>query len=172
MSQVAARSTANVLLPVPPDPTRVGHDWLGTLAEVPLFEGLSKRHLRRIAKLAHIRRFASGSVMVRAGDPGRSFYVLLDGSAKVNRAGRRSLRLNAGAFFGEMALIDDFPRSADAHAHERCQLFVITKDHLADLLFVDRDLAYDLLWNFVRTLAGRLRETNDKMTFLAVSSKF
>ena len=49
---------------------------------------------------------------------------------------------------------------------------VISKEHLQDLLFVDRDLAYDLLWNFVRTLSGRLRETNDKMTFLAVSSRF
>ena len=52
----------------------------------------------RIAKLARIRRFAPGSVMVRTGDAGRSFYVLLDGSAKVTRAGRRSLRLEAGDF--------------------------------------------------------------------------
>jgi CRP-like cAMP-binding protein len=71
-----------------------------------------------------------------------------------------------------MALIDDFPRSADARAHEACRLFVIRKEHLEDLLFVDRDLAYDLLWNFVRTLSSRLRETNDKMTFLAASSRF
>ena len=46
------------------------------------------------------------------------------------------------------------------------------KQKLEDLLFVDRDLAYDLLWNFVRTLSGRLRQTNDKMTFLAVTNKF
>ncbi len=49
---------------------------------------------------------------------------------------------------------------------------MISKDRVADLLFVDRDLAYDLLWTFVRTLSSRLRETNDKMTFLAVSSRF
>ena len=71
-----------------------------------------------------------------------------------------------------MSLIDESPRSADAKAHEDTELFVIRKEDLEDLLFVDRDLAYDLLWNFVRTLSGRLRETNDKMTFLAVSNRF
>jgi CRP/FNR family cyclic AMP-dependent transcriptional regulator len=80
--------------------------------------------------------------------------------------------LRASDYFGEMALIDDFPRSADAIAHESCKLLVLTKERVADLLFVDRDLAYDLLWSFVRTLSARLRETNDKMTFLAVSSRF
>jgi CRP/FNR family transcriptional regulator, cyclic AMP receptor protein len=153
MSQVAARSAAHALLPVPSDPTRVGHDWLGTLEGVPLFEGLSKRHLRRIAKLAHIRRFAPGSVIVRAGDAGRSFYVLLDGSAKVNRAGRRSLRLNAGAFFGEMALIDDSPRSADVVAEGEVLALTIDRSGFAKLLRAEPALAQALL----RTLAARLR---------------
>src|SRR5690242_16307430 len=115
MSELASGAARAVLM-VPPDPDRVGHDWLGTLAEVPLFDGLSKRQLRRIAKLARTRRFAPGSTMVRAGDPGRSFYVVLDGKAKVNRAGGRSRRLGAGDYFGEMALLDDAPRSADVVA--------------------------------------------------------
>jgi CRP-like cAMP-binding protein len=80
--------------------------------------------------------------------------------------------LRPGNHFGEMSLIDDSPRSADAKAHEASELFVIRKEELEDVLFVDRDLAYDLLWNLVRTLSGRLRETNDKMTFLAMSNKF
>ena len=49
---------------------------------------------------------------------------------------------------------------------------MLHKEDLEDLLFVDRDLAYEILWNFVRTLSHRLRETNDKMTFLAISGKF
>src|SRR3954449_12268463 len=152
MSQLAAGATARAALSASHDPNRVGHDWLGTLEEVPLFEGLSKRHLRRIAKLAHIRRFAPGSGMVRAGDAGRSFYVLLDGSAKVNRAGRRSLRLDAGAFFGEMALIDDPPRSADVVAEGEVLALTIDGSGFAKLLRAEPALAQALL----RTLAARL----------------
>ena len=104
-------------------------------------------------------------------------YLILSGAVRISRTlpgvGDEALAvLRAGTHFGEMALIDDFPRSADARAHEPAKLFVVHKKDLADLLFVDRDLAYDLLWSFVRTLSGRLRETNDKMTFMAVTSKF
>jgi hypothetical protein len=43
---------------------------------------------------------------------------------------------------------------------------------MEDLLFLEKDLAYEILWNFVRILSARLRETNDKMTFLSVTGKF
>jgi len=71
-----------------------------------------------------------------------------------------------------MSLIDDFPRSADARVHERCRLLVLEKDALEDLLFLQKDLGYEILWNFVKILSARLRETNDKMTFLSVTGKF
>ncbi|MCA1663957.1 MAG: cyclic nucleotide-binding domain-containing protein, partial [Myxococcales bacterium] len=111
------------------------------------------------------------------GDKGDKFYLIIDGAVRISRMvtgmGEEALAvLKAGAYFGEMALIDYFPRSAHAIVHEKCRLFVIRKEDLEDLLFVDRDLAYELLWNFVRTLSGRLRETNDKMTFLSVTNKF
>ena len=80
--------------------------------------------------------------------------------------------LGPGDAFGEMSLIDDFPRSADARVHERCRLLVLSKEAMEDLLFLQKDLAYEILWNFVKTLSSRLRETNDKMTFLSVSGKF
>jgi CRP-like cAMP-binding protein len=80
--------------------------------------------------------------------------------------------LRPGAYFGEMSLIDDESRSATAIAHEPVRLFVIKRRDLEDLLFVDRDLAYEFLWKMVRTLSRRLRATNDKMTFLATSNKF
>jgi CRP-like cAMP-binding protein len=153
MSQLAAGAAARVALSAAHDSNRVGHDWLGTLAEVPLFEGLSKRHLRRIAKLARIRRFAPGSALVRTGDAGRAFYVLLDGNAKVLRAGGRSRRLGSGDYFGEMALLDDAPRSADVVADGEVLALTIDRSGFTKLLRAEPGLAQALL----RTLAARLR---------------
>jgi len=147
------------------------------LSKIGLFSSLQPTYLRRIATLGLEEDYAKDSLIFKEGAVGDKVYLIISGAVRISRTvpgmGEEALAvLRPGTHFGEMALIDDFPRSADAHAHERCQLFVITKDHLADLLFVDRDLAYDLLWSFVRTLSGRLRETNDKMTFMAVTSKF
>jgi CRP-like cAMP-binding protein len=147
------------------------------LARVNLFAGLPAVYRRRIAAIGQTEVHERGAVIFQEGSPGDKLYIILEGAVRISRQlsgmGEESLAvLRPGDYFGEMALIDDFARSADAHVHERCRLLVVTKDHLADLLFVDRDLAYDLLWSFVRTLAGRLRGTNDKLTFLVGSSKF
>jgi CRP/FNR family cyclic AMP-dependent transcriptional regulator len=161
----------------PPEAPLTLEQTLALLGRVNLFAALPPVYLRRIASIGETEMHARGSRIFEEGTPGDKVYILLEGSVRISRQvagmGEEALAvLKTGDYFGEMALIDDFPRSADAVAHERCRCFVITKEKLADLLFVDRDLAYDLLWTFVRTLANRLRETNDKMTFLAVSSKF
>jgi CRP-like cAMP-binding protein len=134
-------------------PNRVGHDWLNDLAGVSLFYGLPKRHLRQIAKLARVRGFSAGQAIVRTGDPGKSFYVLLNGNATVVRAGRRSRRLRPGDYFGEMALLDDAPRSADVVADTDLLALTIERPGFLKLLRADPVIAHALL----RTLAARLR---------------
>ena len=152
MSQLGARSAAEAILTVPSDRYST-HDWLGTLEEVPLFEGLPKRHLRRVAKLARLRRFAPGSTLVRAGDAGKSFFVLLDGHAKVVRSNGRPRRLGIGDYFGEMALLDSAPRSADVVAEGEVLALTIDRSGFTKLLGAEPTLAQALL----RTLAARLR---------------
>jgi CRP-like cAMP-binding protein len=103
--------------------------------------------------------------------------LILEGRVRISREipgmGEEALAvLGPGQVFGEMALLDESSRSADARVHERCRLLVIPKDGFDDLLFLHKDLAYEVLWNVVRLLVTRLRETNDKLTFLSVSSKF
>ena len=153
MSQLGARSAAEAVLSAPAARSEAAHDWLAALEEVPLFEGLPKRHLRRVAKLARIRRFGPGSTLVRAGDPGRSFFVLLDGTAKVVRSGGRSRRLGIGDYFGEMALLDGAPRSASVVAEGEVLALSIDRSGFTKLLGAEPALAQTLL----RTLAARLR---------------
>ena len=152
-------------------------DTVRLLSRINLFAGLPPAYLLRIEALGQVESHPTGSQVFAEGSPGDKVYLILEGKVRISRAvpgiGEEALAvLKAGDYFGEMALIDDFPRSADARAHESARLFVISKEHLQDLLFIDRELAYELLWNFVRTLSNRLRETNDKMTFLAASSRF
>jgi CRP/FNR family transcriptional regulator, cyclic AMP receptor protein len=147
------------------------------LAQVDIFSGLGPQVLRRVVDIGVEEQYKTNATIFSEGEPGDKFYLILDGAVRISRfvpgMGEEALAVvRAGNYFGEMSLIDDAPRSATAVCHERCRLFVINRRDLEDLLFVDRDLAYELLWNFVRTLSRRLRATNDKMTFLATTSKF
>ena len=147
------------------------------LGQIDIFAGLPPVHLRRVVDIGVEEQHKRGATVFSEGDAGDKFYLILEGAIRISRfvpgMGEEALAvLRSGAYFGEMSLIDDAPRSATAIAHESARLFVVNRRDLEDLLFVDRDLAYELLWNFVRTLSRRLRATNDKMTFLATTNKF
>ena len=129
-------------------------DWIPVLEDVPLFAGVSRRHLKWIAELAKPKRFPAGAAIVRAGDPGTAFYVIVDGGARVTPPRGRASKLQAGDSFGEMALLDGAPRSADVTATSDLLALSIGSSAFAKLLRRDPQLSLALL----RTLAGRLRE--------------
>jgi CRP/FNR family cyclic AMP-dependent transcriptional regulator len=147
------------------------------LANMNLFRGLSADGLERIAAIAGEERHEAGAFVFHEGEIGDKLYLILDGKVRISRnlpgMGEEALAvLGVGEAFGEMSLIDDTPRSADALVHEPARLLVITREAFEDLLFVHKDLAFEILWNFVKTLSGRLREANDKMAFMTVTSRF
>ena len=153
MSEVAAAAAARAAISLPHEARRTGTDWAPVLADVPLFRNLSRRHIKRVASLARTRRFAAGAPIVRAGDAGSAFFVLLDSAARVVTPKGRAKRLRAGDFFGEMALLDDSPRSADVVADGDVLTMTISRSAFAKLLRSEPALAHELL----RTLAARLR---------------
>lgn len=147
------------------------------LARVSFFDGLTREALALIARVTSEESHATGTRIFQYGDAGDKLFIILEGKVRISRdlsgMGEEALAvLGQGEVFGEMSLIDEAPRSADARVHERCRLLVIAKEDFDDLLFLHKDLAYEVLWNCVRILTLRLRETNDKVTFLTTSGRF
>jgi CRP/FNR family transcriptional regulator, cyclic AMP receptor protein len=176
----AAKAPSDPVPPPSPDADEAERQELliRALRQIALFDGLLPVHLKRIAALVHELAFEHGQAIFNHGDDGDGLYLILSGAVRISRSvsgiGEEALAiLKPGMYFGEMSLIDDdVPRSADAIAHEPARLLMLPKGDLRDLMFVDRELAYELLWRFVRTMSGRLRESNDRLLMLTVSSKF
>ena len=148
------------------------------LKKVNLFETLSVNELEKIEKISRIEAFAKDTVIFKEGDPGDRCYVITNGDVRISKfipnIGEEALAvLKPGDYFGEMALIDNFPRSAHAIANTDLALLAISKTDLDKILIMDRELGYKLLWAFTKTLSKRLRDTNEKMaSFLAMSGGF
>ncbi len=96
------------------------------LKRVPLFSGCSKSELRELAKSADELDIREGTVLTREGRPGREFFVLIDGNARVTKGGKKVADLSAGDWFGEIALITNRPRTATVTATSPGDVLVIT----------------------------------------------
>ncbi len=151
---------------------------LDFLKKVNLFEGLSLSELEKIEKISRMEAFAKEAVIFKEGEPGDRCYVITNGDVRISKfipnIGEEALAImKPGDYFGEMALIDNFPRSAHAIANTDVAVLAISKTDLDRILIMDRELGYKLLWAFTKTLSKRLRETNEKMAgFLAMSGGF
>jgi CRP/FNR family cyclic AMP-dependent transcriptional regulator len=151
---------------------------INLLKKIPLFESLTDDELEEIDKICTRETHAKDTIMFFEGDPGNRCYVITKGEVRISKyipnIGEEALAvLKAGDYFGEMALIDNFPRSAHAIANTDIEVLAINKADLDNMLISDREMGYKLLWTFTRTLSKRLRETNEKMAaFLAMSGGF
>lgn len=123
------------------------------LTRVPLFAGLTPPQLQRVADVSTVKLFAAGTTIVRLGEPGDTFYVILDGHALVVRETGRPLKLRVGDFFGELALIEDAPRSADVIATDNVTALTVGRDAFAKLLRSEAAFTHAILC----TVVGRLR---------------
>ncbi|HEY2915855.1 MAG TPA: cyclic nucleotide-binding domain-containing protein [Candidatus Limnocylindrales bacterium] len=109
----------------PAGPSPDVHDKLALLRAVPLFAELDERSLQAIAMLAHDRTARAGEVLVREGEPGEEFVVLVEGTVHVQKRGHDVRSLVAGGFLGEVALVEHEPRTATATCATDCTLLVL-----------------------------------------------
>jgi CRP/FNR family cyclic AMP-dependent transcriptional regulator len=118
---------------------------LETLERTPLFQALPKRHRGRVADLAELRRYKDGAEIVRSGEPGDSFHVLLEGEAVVKTAAGNESRLAAGDHFGELSLLDGAARAATVTAAGDVTTGRVPRDDFQQALHDEPTLAVALL---------------------------
>ena len=124
------------------------------LRAVPLFAGMTDRSLTSIAELAREATYDPASVIVREGEPGESFVVIVKGGATVDQDGRTVNLLGPGDFLGEIALIDGGPRTATVIATEPIAALVIDRTGFQRLMDQHPVVRHDL----VIALTQRLRQ--------------
>ena len=126
--------------------------------QVPLFKGLSKKELQGLASSMKERRFNEGDTISAEGQSGIGFFVIEEGEASVSVKGDERGTMGPGSYFGEIALIDDGPRSATITAKTPMKTYGITSWEFRPL--VEQNAA--LAWKMLQMMAERLREAEKR----------
>jgi CRP-like cAMP-binding protein len=135
-------------------------DKIDRLEEVGRLAGCSRRQLRAIARISEVIEVPAATVLARAGAPGEEFFLILDGSARVEVSPRKRSRLEPGQYFGEMSLLDGGPRSASVTAETPLRLLVIKRRDFTTLLKEAPEVTQSLL----ATLSQRVRQAEAALT--------
>ena len=129
------------------------------LAQVPLFAGLAPRHLKRLADLTEEQRYMEGSRVVRDGDIGDTFYVVLQGEAKVTSpSGRVVNRVRPGDFFGEISLLDGGPRTASVVADTPLTMLALPRAAFLKMIRQEPEVGVKLL-GYAASMLRRLERS-------------
>jgi CRP/FNR family transcriptional regulator, cyclic AMP receptor protein len=132
-------------------------------------QGLSSAELRLLATYSREERFPPEALIFGEGEQGDKLFIIVEGQVRISRElqgmGEEALTiLGRGEVFGEMALIDDGPRSADARAHTQgCTVFIVDRQRLEEVLEMDPDAARQFLTLLCQLLCRRLRAMNDRL---------
>jgi len=143
-----------------------------------LFRELSPKETDLVISISKEKMYKKNVVIFKEGEKGDAFYVVVSGTVRISTivpgVGEEALTvLHSGEYFGEMALIDDAPRSASAIANEDTILISISKGDFENLLAKNTVLAYKLLWVFTKTLCSRLRKTDEQLkSIFAIAKNF
>ena len=125
------------------------------LKRVPIFEGLERRELERIAASMKARTFRQGDTVTTEGQSGVGFFVIEDGQAKVTIGGEDRRTLGPGDYFGEVALLNDSPRTATITAETELRCYGMTSWDFKPLVESHGSIAWKLLQAVAKNYQGR-----------------
>ena len=128
------------------------------LSQTRLFALCSNRDLRKVASAAKLHKYPKGTRLMTEGEPGESMYVILSGSVRVSRGGRKVATLGAGDAVGELAVIGRTERNATVDADEYVEVAQISRRAMGKLISDVPSFAQKLL----ESLAARVRELDKK----------
>jgi CRP-like cAMP-binding protein len=141
------------------------------LSRVPAFSILSPRELKEVAAIVHRREYRSGEPVFYQGDPGLGMYIIQEGEVSITIAGkdgqqRELVILGEGDFFGELALLDESPRSANAVCKTDAQLIGFFRPDLFELIEKKASLGIKIVLKLAEIVAMRLRNTDKELSHL------
>jgi CRP/FNR family transcriptional regulator, cyclic AMP receptor protein len=140
-------------------------DRIKFLQTVPFFNELSHRQIKSVSDIVFERNYETDELVFEEGQPGAALFLILDGKVAVEMSRENHTTtlaiLEKGAFFGEMALLDDTPRSANARALERTHTLALYRNDLSQLIHRDPQTACQIYRALGRMVGDRLRSTNE-----------
>ena len=140
-------------------------DRIQFLKTVPFFDRLSNRQLKSVSDIMFERTYDTDESIFEEGQPGAALFLILDGKVAIEicrETGTTQLAiLEKGAFFGELALLDETPRSADARALERTQTLALYRNDLTGLRHRHARTACQIYRSLATMIGDRLRATNE-----------
>jgi CRP/FNR family transcriptional regulator, cyclic AMP receptor protein len=131
------------------------------LSAVDLFSALSPRELKIVSTLIHERRMLAGEIVFDEGEEGQAIYILFSGQVTICHQGQTDTpiaMIGQGRVFGELALIDGGPRSAQAKAAEDCELGVMFRGDFENLMESHAVIAAKISFQLARHYAGIIRQ--------------
>lgn len=137
------------------------------LRSLSLCQGLTERELGYLLQSFHDRVYEEGEPLFMEGDIGRALFVVESGRVELTRAGaggapQKLAELGPGSFFGEMALLEQRPRSASAVALERSSLLLLYRSKLDEILHYHPRIGVPIMTHLARLLSARLRKANQE----------
>jgi len=138
------------------------------LKKVPMFSDLKKSELREFERIIHRRIYKKDEVIFYEGEPGLGMYVIESGSVKIfkdynSKMKEELAKLDTGDFCGEMALLDESPRSASAVASDETALLGLFRPDFFDLIDRKQRLGIKMLLKLSQMIAERLRHNNNEL---------